>query len=103
MPSRRQFLAWLGGTAAGVALAPGLDLERLLWVPGAKTISLPTLREVAAVNGWSTEVGVIKKGDVFTFAGVYVGGLALNLQRRMLQQFTVTEIVNGTTATYAHH
>ncbi len=45
---RRRFLVWLGGTAAGVAIAPTLDLERLLWVPGAKTILLPP------VEHWNT-------------------------------------------------
>lgn len=41
--NRRSFLAWLGGTAAGVAaVASGtLDVDRLLWVPGEKTILLP--------------------------------------------------------------
>lgn len=38
---RRAFLKVLGGTAAVVAAAPMLDLERLLWVPGEKTIFLP--------------------------------------------------------------
>ena len=41
---RRRFLAWLGGTAAGVALAPTFDVERLLWVPGARTIFIPSAR-----------------------------------------------------------
>lgn len=40
--NRRAFLAWLGGTAAGVAAAHTLDLDKLLWVPGEKTIFLPT-------------------------------------------------------------
>ena len=39
--NRRAFLAWLGGTAAGVAAAPYLDLDKLLWIPGEKTIILP--------------------------------------------------------------
>ncbi len=43
---RRRFLAWLGGTAAGVAIAPTLDLDRLLWVPGEKTIFLPALQPI---------------------------------------------------------
>lgn len=38
---RRRFLSWLTGTAAGVAIAPTLDVDRLLWVPGEKTIFLP--------------------------------------------------------------
>lgn len=38
---RRAFLRFLSGTAAGAAIAPTLDLDRLLWVPGAKRIFLP--------------------------------------------------------------
>lgn len=40
---RRSFLKWLTGTAVGVALAPTLDLDKLLWVPGEKTIFIPPL------------------------------------------------------------
>jgi len=36
--NRRGFLAMLGGTAAAATLDP----ERLLWVPGRKTISIPS-------------------------------------------------------------
>lgn len=36
--NRRKFLAWLGGTAAGVALAGSTDIEAMLWEPGKKTI-----------------------------------------------------------------
>lgn len=39
--NRRRFLSWLTGTAAGVALAPSLDVEKLLWTPGEKSIFLP--------------------------------------------------------------
>lgn len=31
--NRRAFLGWLIGTAAGVAAAPYLDVDKLLWVP----------------------------------------------------------------------
>ena len=48
MIDRRAFLRRLGfGTVAAAAAASGvLDIERLLWVPGEKTIFIP---EVAAV------------------------------------------------------
>ena len=46
MIDRRLFLRWLYGTAAGVAAAPYLDVDRLLWLPGEKTIFLPTLPEL---------------------------------------------------------
>lgn len=47
---RRRFLAWLGGTAAGaVAVSTGvLDVDKLLWVPGEKTIFLPEPVELFA-------------------------------------------------------
>lgn len=39
--NRRKFLAWLTGSAAGVAAASTLDVDKLLWQPGARTIFLP--------------------------------------------------------------
>lgn len=39
--NRRSFLRVLGLGALGAAASMELDLERLLWVPGAKTIVLP--------------------------------------------------------------
>lgn len=42
--NRRAFLGWLGGTAAGVAASHVLDLDRLLWVPGERTIFVPASR-----------------------------------------------------------
>lgn len=46
--NRRKFLAWLGGTAAGVALAPILDIDKLLWIPGEKKIFVPAI-QIASV------------------------------------------------------
>lgn len=40
--SRRRFLGIVGSTAAAVALAPHVDLERLVWTPG-QTIVVPDL------------------------------------------------------------
>ena len=45
---RRTFLAWLTGTAAGVAAAATLDLDKLLWIPGEKTIFLPDPPPIAS-------------------------------------------------------
>lgn len=39
--NRRGFLKLLGYGAAGAVAAQELDLDRLLWVPGEKTIFLP--------------------------------------------------------------
>lgn len=82
--SRRAFLGWLAGTAAGAALAPTLDLDKLLWVPGEKTIFLPP--EPALVWPVALEIG-----DIFTIEGVY----AINPMTRravpdLLQQFIAT-------------
>lgn len=44
--SRRGFLQALVAAAPAVALAPTLDLERLLWVPGEKTIFVPSLEQI---------------------------------------------------------
>ena len=52
--SRRRFLALLGTAAPAFALDP----ERALWVPGAKTISIPAVRPFLAV------------GDIVTFGGL---------------------------------
>lgn len=41
--NRRQFLAWLGGTAAGTAFAMTHDVERMLWLPGKTIIEVPGL------------------------------------------------------------
>lgn len=40
--NRRSFLQLLSTGALGAVIAPELDLERLLWVPGQKTIFLPS-------------------------------------------------------------
>lgn len=56
MIDRRTFLRRLGfGTVAAAAAATGvLDVERLLWTPGEKTIFLPTLEETLALNTFVT-------------------------------------------------
>lgn len=41
--NRRDFFKWLGAAGASLAAAGEFDLERLLWVPGHKTIFLPTV------------------------------------------------------------
>lgn len=40
--SRRQFLLRFGSAAVAAAALPMIDVERLLWVPGQKTIFLPS-------------------------------------------------------------
>lgn len=57
MFSRRSFLTRLAGAAAAAVAIGELDPEKLLWVPGAKTIFLPTERPLVhgaeAVQAWS--------------------------------------------------
>jgi hypothetical protein len=61
MQSRRGFLGLLGAFAAGAVLDP----ERLLWIPGAKTISIPAPR----VRGFDFhhDMAFLAVGDVVTF------------------------------------
>jgi hypothetical protein len=50
---RRQFLLRLVGGLAAAAVAPSLDLEKLLWIPGEKKILLPPVAEFGALDlGW---------------------------------------------------
>lgn len=56
--NRRSFLKWLGGTAAGAAAAHVLDLDKLLWIPGEKTILIPAVEIYRPVTlTWSTGSG----------------------------------------------
>lgn len=50
---RRGFLRLLGMGAVGASAAATFDLERLLWVPGAKTILLPPT-EIFTCNSFIT-------------------------------------------------
>lgn len=80
---RRSFLRTLGfGTVAAAAAATSvLDLEKLLWVPGEKTIFVPPARTLGVA---------LTKGDIFTIEGVFaVNPFTLN-PTEMLQQFVVT-------------
>lgn len=48
--SRRRFLGIVGSTAAAAAVAPLVDLERLVWTPG-QTIVVPDLGDVVEFGG----------------------------------------------------
>ena len=48
--NRRNFLAWLGGTAAGYAASQVWDIERMLWVPCQKTLFVPAGRREAYIT-----------------------------------------------------
>ncbi len=82
--NRRAFLGWLGGTAAGVAAASALDVERLLWVPGEKTIFLPPDRAIR-----------LYAGDMFEIAGIKAIGPHTGRYMDMNQWFCVTQNVTS--------
>lgn len=85
---RRSFLRALGfGTVAAAAAASSvLDIEKLLWVPGEKTIVVPLARTLGVA---------LTKGDIFTIEGVFaVNPFTLN-PTEMLQQFVVTADVRS--------
>lgn len=50
---RRDFLARLLAGATGAALAATVDLDKLLWVPGARTIFLPSVQPALLGVDWA--------------------------------------------------
>ncbi len=87
--NRRAFLARLGfGTVAAAAAATGvIDIEKLLWVPGEKTIFLPPSPTIATLGE------TLHIGDVFTIAGRYAINPRTYRTTQWLQQFVVTATV----------
>ncbi len=88
---RRTFLRRLGfGTVAAAAATSIYDLERLLWVPGEKTILLPPVPAPV----------VFAIGDVFTIDGYY----AINPRtgaRTTLQEWVATSQTGPLTVQFA--
>lgn len=60
---RRDFLARLLAGATGAALAATFDLEKLLWVPGAKTILLPAQKVVTA-ESLGISIRMVRQFDI---------------------------------------
>lgn len=88
--NRRSFLKWLGGTAAGVAAAHTLDLDKLLWVPGEKTIFIPP---PPVGETWLSTALHLQKGDLFTIEGIYALNPLTYQDSGVLQQFVITDDV----------
>jgi hypothetical protein len=61
--NRRSFLSLLGSGALGAA-AHTLDLDKLLWVPGQKTIFLPPLPAVASDSKIGISIRFVKEWDI---------------------------------------
>jgi len=86
--NRRAFLGWLAGTAAGVAAAPYLDVEKLLWVAGEKKIFIPAPKTL-----W-TPVS-LQRGDIFTIEGIYVVNPTTGMRLKYPQHFIITADVSA--------
>jgi hypothetical protein len=88
--NRRAFLQRLGfGTVAAAATATGaIDIERLLWVPGEKTIFIPTPTIAPLYEP-------LRKGDVFTIEGRYAVNPSTYRTLPYLQKFVVTDDVSS--------
>lgn len=86
--NRRAFLSALGfGTVAAAAAASGvLDIERLLWEPGKKTIFLPTVVPLSET---------LHMGDIFTIAGRFAVHPTTGRITDTLQAFVVTSTVSS--------
>lgn len=88
--NRRGFLSLFGAVAAAAALDP----ERLLWVPGAKVISIPKPRVIT-----------FEPGDIITITGRYVVNPRTRKVTDKLQLFVVCSHHqgDGVIATLAPH
>lgn len=82
MLTRRGFFSTGALLAAGLVLDP----ERLLWRSGAKTIFLPSPPSLV------TPV-FLRRGDIFTIAGVHSVNPRTRVDTGWLQQFVVTDDV----------
>lgn len=89
MITRRGFLSALAVAVAGSTLDP----ERLLWVPGAKTIFLPPVKSVTRMTRVLVAPSAMKIGDIFTLNGVFAIEPTTLTPTKQLQQFVVTSDV----------
>ena len=89
--NRRHFLQFAAAATAGLVLDP----ERLLWVPGKKTIFLPSVRQATATEVMALASDRLRKGDVFTIEGYYARNPVTREQTKHLQQFVVLSDVTS--------
>jgi hypothetical protein len=88
---RRAFLRRLGfGTVAAAAAATGaIDIERLLWTPGEKTIFIPPPPVIHPLYEG------LRKGDIFTIDGRFAVNPKTYQELPFLQKFVVTADVSS--------
>ena len=79
--TRRGFFGAIAAAAVGLALDP----DRLLWVPGQKTIFLPSVRQATSVE----MAELLRPGDVFTISGHYARNPLTRQLTEYLQDFVV--------------
>ena len=77
---RRRFLGMLGASAAALAT---FDVERWLWVPGQKTIFLPSPPSLQTQFAF---------GDFITIAGKFAINPITGQETNHLQYFMVTDV-----------
>ncbi len=81
---RRNFLRTLIGGLAGTAAASTLDLDKLLWVPGAKTFFLPSAPLI------HPDYHSFTVGDIFQIEGQFATNPLTGLSTGYLQHFVIT-------------
>lgn len=95
--NRRNFLARLLAGATGAALAATVDLDKLLWVPGAKTIFLPSVQPALLGVDWAQDpdgisIRFVRQFDIKTDRPIErldviygIGTIRPDLQARIFQ------------------
>lgn len=116
---RRGFLKLLASGAVGAAV----DVDKLLWIPGAKTIFLPPAPAIATPDdaafvrelvlgpgttpnaGWMSvdcANGLLKKGDVITIEGRYAVNPITRQSTGRLQEFVVADTFASQVTLHPH-
>ena len=102
--NRRAFLELLAHGALGAAVASTFDLEKLLWVP-KPMVTVPAMPSIATDVATGISIRMvkewdIKRGDRFTIEGKFALNPVTRQPTEFLQQFEVTDVVNGVARIY---
>ena len=93
--NRRAFLSMVAAGMAGSVLDP----ERLLWVPGKKTIFLPSIQQPVGMTFTLSNARLVV-GDEFTIGGVWSTN-PHGMSSGELQRFVVTATTDSDGSLYA--